>query len=128
MAPSPTAHHKFDNNPLITAAGEIDMVYLRATARLRAISLDKTGVVDPTEIKIWEDRLYGMADMMRAGFVRNADLRRRLAVSVLIGQCEALASSGALTEPAQQSLRLLIDQTTSAFDMPAKAVRVSEDA
>jgi hypothetical protein len=128
MAKSPTAHHQFDNGPLLTASGEIDMVYLRKTARLRAISLDPTCVVDLSEIKIWEDRLYGMADAMRAGFARNAEMRRRLAVSALIGQCEAIASSGALTAPARQSLRFLIDQTTSAFDMPAKAMRVSEDA
>lgn len=44
-----------------------------------------------------------------------------LAVSALIGDCEAIAGSGALTEPAEQSLRILIAQVLSAFHMPAKA-------
>ena len=43
--------------------------------------------------------------------------RRRLAVAALIGDCEAIAASGALTEPAEQSLRLLIAETLSAFGM-----------
>lgn len=47
------------------------------------------------------------------------------AVSALVGECEAIAESGRLTEPAEESLRLLIAQTLSAFHMPAKADRLA---
>jgi hypothetical protein len=53
----------------------------------------------------------------------NPYLDRRLAVSALIGDCEAIAASGVLTEPAEQSLRLLIAKTLAAFDMPSKSER-----
>lgn len=56
---------------------------------------------------------------------RNPRLDQRHAVAALIGHCEAIAASGDLTEPAEQSLRLLIQKTLSAFDMPSKAERVS---
>lgn len=49
-----------------------------------------------------------------------SDTRQRLAVSALIGHCEALAASGALTLPAEQSLRLLVAETLAAFGMPSK--------
>lgn len=52
--------------------------------------------------------------------VREVDFytsNRRLAVASLIGECEAIAGSGVLTEPAEQSLRLLIAETLSAFGM-----------
>ena len=39
------------------------------------------------------------------------------AVAKLVGHCEALVGSGHLTEPSEQSLRLLIAETLSAFDM-----------
>lgn len=48
---------------------------------------------------------------------------QRLVVSALVGECEALAESGQLAEPAEQSLRMLIAQTLSAFGMPAKSER-----
>lgn len=65
---------------------------------------------------------------------RNHDLRKheprpsdqRHAVAALIGHCEAIAASGALPEPSEQSLRLLIARALSAFEMPSKAER--EDA
>jgi hypothetical protein len=43
--------------------------------------------------------------------------RQAYAVAKLIGHCEALVGSGHLTEPSEQSLRLLIAETLSAFDM-----------
>lgn len=53
---------------------------------------------------------------------------QRLVVASLVGECEAIAASGLLTEPAEMSLRLLIAKTLSAFDMPTKAERESADA
>jgi hypothetical protein len=50
-------------------------------------------------------------------------LDQRYTVAALVGECEAIASSGHLSEPAEQSLRLLIAQTLVAFDMPAKIDR-----
>lgn len=46
---------------------------------------------------------------------------KRFAVAALVGECEAIAASGALTAPAEQSLRLLIANTLTAFNMPSKA-------
>ena len=43
--------------------------------------------------------------------------RQAYAVAKLVGHCEALVGSGHLTEPSEQSLRLLIAETLSAFDM-----------
>lgn len=43
---------------------------------------------------------------------------QRCAVAQLIGHCEGIAASGVLPEPAEQSLRLLIAETLSAFGMP----------
>lgn len=54
----------------------------------------------------------------------NPRLDQRHAVAALIGECESIAASGHLTEPAEQSLRLLIAHTLKAFDMPSKAERV----
>jgi hypothetical protein len=42
---------------------------------------------------------------------------QRLCVAALIGHCEAIAESGQLSEPAEESLRLLIAETLSAFGM-----------
>lgn len=53
----------------------------------------------------------------------NPRLDQRHAVAALVGHCEAIAGSGALTEPAEQSLRLLIAHTLRTFDMPSKAER-----
>lgn len=55
-------------------------------------------------------------------------LDQRLAVASLIGECESIAGSGQLTEPAEQSLRLLIAETLSVFNMPSIAERESADA
>jgi hypothetical protein len=52
-----------------------------------------------------------------------APLAQRLAVAALVGQCESLVASGHLTQPAEQSLRLLIAKTLTAFEMPSKAER-----
>jgi len=48
------------------------------------------------------------------------------AVSALVGECEAIAESGHLTEPAERSLRLLIAATLSAYQMPPKCQRALE--
>lgn len=53
-------------------------------------------------------------------------LDQRLAVASLVGECEAIAASGALTEPAEMSLRLLIARTLVAFEMPSKAERAEQ--
>jgi hypothetical protein len=42
---------------------------------------------------------------------------RHVCVASLIGHCESIAASGQLTTPAEQSLRLLIAETLSAFGM-----------
>jgi hypothetical protein len=43
--------------------------------------------------------------------------RQAYAAAKLIGHCEAIAGSGLLPEPSEQSLRLLIAEALSAFDM-----------
>lgn len=43
--------------------------------------------------------------------------RQAYAVAKLVGHCEALVASGHLTEPSEQSLRLLIAEALSAFNM-----------
>jgi hypothetical protein len=50
-----------------------------------------------------------------------SNLHQLLAVSALVGECEALAASGDLPPPAEQSLRFLIAHTLAAFEMPSKA-------
>lgn len=40
-----------------------------------------------------------------------------ICVASLIGECESIAASGRLTEPAERSLRFLIGETLSAFGM-----------
>jgi hypothetical protein len=40
-----------------------------------------------------------------------------ICVASLVGHCEALAASGQLTEPSEKSLRFLIAETLSAFNM-----------
>jgi hypothetical protein len=42
---------------------------------------------------------------------------RHVCVASLVGHCESIAASGQLTTPAEQSLRLLIAETLSAFGM-----------
>jgi hypothetical protein len=42
---------------------------------------------------------------------------RHVCVASLIGHCESIAASGQLTTPSEQSLRLLIAETLSAFGM-----------
>lgn len=48
------------------------------------------------------------------------ETRQRYAVASLLGQCESIAASGRLTAPAEQSLRLLIAETASAFGMQVR--------
>ena len=59
--------------------------------------------------------------------LRPAD-RQRYAVAALIGECESIAASGCLTEPAEQSLRVLIAQTLVVFDMQFRDWSKSERA
>lgn len=73
----------------------------------------------------------GAAKIIAAAHARRGvsqETYQRFAVSALVGDCEAIAASGLLPEPAEQSLRLLIAQTLSAFEMPAKADRARENA
>lgn len=42
---------------------------------------------------------------------------QEVVVASLIGHCESIAGSGQLTPPAEESLRLLIAETISAFGM-----------
>jgi hypothetical protein len=44
-----------------------------------------------------------------------------ICVASLVGQCEAIAASGDLTEPAEKSLRFLIGETLAAFGMQSHA-------
>jgi len=44
-----------------------------------------------------------------------------ICVASLVGHCEAIAASGDLTEPAEKSLRFLIAETLSAFNMASHA-------
>ncbi len=48
---------------------------------------------------------------------------KRTAVAKLVGYCEGLCATGSLGEDAELRLRILIAETLSAFDMPAKADR-----
>lgn len=120
----------FDNTRLVTANGDIDHDYLRRSAHARAASQSETGKPERREVLIWEDKLLAMATMLRERHFRGVseDTYRRLAVSSLVGHCESIAASGALPEPAEQSLRMLIAQTLSAFNMPTKTERVLEQA
>lgn len=52
--------------------------------------------------------------------------RQAYAVAKLVGHCEALVSSGHLTEPSEQSLRLLIAEALSAFNMEPAAQSLHE--
>lgn len=42
---------------------------------------------------------------------------QKVCVASLISHCEAIAASGHLSEPSEQSLRFLIAETLSAFNM-----------
>lgn len=46
-----------------------------------------------------------------------AAIPQRCAVAQLIGHCESIVASGRLSPPAEQSLRMLIAETLSAFNM-----------
>ena len=45
------------------------------------------------------------------------EIRRLRAVASLVGECESLVGKGILTEPAERSMRLLVAETLSAFNM-----------
>jgi hypothetical protein len=47
--------------------------------------------------------------------------RQAYAVAKLVGHCEAIAGSGLLPEPSEQSLRLLVAEALSAFGMEPHA-------
>ena len=53
------------------------------------------------------------------------DLYQRWAVSALLCDCEAICSSGVLTEDAEMALRKAIAATERAFGMPSKAERAA---
>lgn len=53
--------------------------------------------------------------------------RRDIAVAALVGNCEAIAASGLLPEPAEQSLRLLIAETLSAFNMEPHQAAITRE-
>jgi hypothetical protein len=42
---------------------------------------------------------------------------RAVCVASLIGHCEAIAASGLLPEPSEESLRMLIAETLCAFNL-----------
>ncbi len=42
---------------------------------------------------------------------------QQVCVASLVGHCEAIAASGQLASPSEQSLRFLIAETLSAFNM-----------
>jgi hypothetical protein len=42
---------------------------------------------------------------------------QHICVASLIGQCESAVSSGRLTAPAEEAMRLLVAETLSAFGM-----------
>ena len=56
------------------------------------------------------------------------DRAQLYAVASLIRECESIAASGHLTQPAEQSLRLLIAQALAAFGMASKSERTKETA
>jgi hypothetical protein len=48
---------------------------------------------------------------------------QRAAVAKLVGYCEGICKSGALTEISEAQLRRLVIETLIAFEMPTKAER-----
>lgn len=46
--------------------------------------------------------------------------RQLYAICALIGTCEAIAESGLLPEPAEQSIRFMVAETLSAFQMQSR--------
>lgn len=50
---------------------------------------------------------------------------QHVCVASLLGECESIAASGRLTTPAEQSLRLLIAETASAFKMQVRERELS---
>lgn len=51
------------------------------------------------------------------------NLQQLLAISVLLGQCEAIAESGDLGEKCESELRWSIAKTLTAFNMPTRSER-----
>lgn len=58
----------------------------------------------------------------RDDYPRPAD-SQRLAVASLIGECEAIAASGELSESHEMSLRMLVANALTALGMPSKRER-----
>ncbi len=56
-----------------------------------------------------------------------SDLQQILAVSILIGQCEAIAESGLLGEVCERDLRWTVAKTLAAFNMPTRAERANDN-
>jgi len=55
----------FNNDLLITASGEIDHAYIKASARARANSLYGVDVT-ADDVAYWIEKLTGMAEMLAA--------------------------------------------------------------
>ena len=55
--------------------------------------------------------------MARSTEIAVGEAWRHVCVASLVGHCEAIAASGQLAEPAEQSLRLLMAETLTAFGM-----------
>ena len=51
---------------------------------------------------------------------------QRAAVAKLVGYCEGICKSGALTEISEAQLRRLVIETLIAFEMPTKAERAHD--
>jgi hypothetical protein len=51
---------------------------------------------------------------------------QRVAVAKLVGYCEGICKSGALTEISEGQLRRLVIETLIAFEMPTKAERTHD--
>lgn len=54
--------------------------------------------------------------------------RQAYAVAKLVGHCEAIVGSGLLPEPSEQSMRLLIAEALSAFNMTPHGTKENNDA
>lgn len=51
---------------------------------------------------------------------KHCDLR--MISAALVGECESIISSGALTNPAEQSLRLLVAEALSVLELQPKEI------
>jgi hypothetical protein len=54
-------------------------------------------------------------------------LQQLLAVSALLGEAEAIAEDGLISEVREMKLREVIARTIVAFDLPMRAERIEQD-